>query len=152
MAPRGPIPQFQVETRLLPGTCQQLPALLEHPGPGPRTVAKKGSTALSDALLAPVPALRSAWRIYLPTSFPAPPWGQRLAPFWLSPGPPDSQKVLCFWSSVLPPPSLSAQRPWRRWGNALCGSLSGTHGGHLHVSHFVYTAGWKVDTRIPFCR
>lgn len=97
-------------------------------------------------------ALRSAWRTPLPASFPVPPWGQRLAPFWLSPGLPDSQKVLCFRSSGLPPPSLRAQCPWRRWGIALCGSLSGSRGGFLDVSHFVYTAGWKVDTMSPFCR
>lgn len=108
---QGPRPQFQVETVLFLGTCQWLPALPEHPGPWPRTGAKKGSTALSDSLLS-LP-MRPCLRLENPSACPS----------WSLPGARNGPPSGCSWAPGLasraafdtqlwPPPFLSAQCPW----------------------------------------
>lgn len=98
---QGPRPQFQVETVLFLGTCQWLPALPEHPGPRPRTVAKKGSTALSDSLLSPLENPSAC-------CFLVPAWGHKWTPFQLPQAPGPAAGLTAFGAQLWPPPFLSA--------------------------------------------
>lgn len=147
----SPLPQFQVETALFLGTCQWLPALSEHPGPRPRTVAKKGSSALSDLLLSPRASLSlSAWRESFCVFLPGPCLGPRTGPFLAASGLQICSTSSCFWSSVVAtsvpqcPVSVAWMGPYVLWEPTKrpCGRclISATQ------------PAWELATLRPLCR
>lgn len=132
---QGPLPQFQVETGLLSGTCQWLSALPEHSGLWPRTVAKNGSTTLSDSTSDSCALSPPGESLCLPPS-----WSLAGASSGLLSGCPWAlilpASPASFGAQSLPPPFLSAQYPWRGWGLAFYGSLNGLYRGYAEAILF----------------